>query len=86
MEDFFSQLDYDDIEKEKQYQNNIKEEVNLTMNADDKEYQCICIYSDIISYIEKNALIDLYSNISIDKIKEIMSVLQQGIVNYTKND
>lgn len=86
MEDFFSQLDYDDIETEKQYQDNIKEDVKLTINKHDKEYQCICIYSDIMSYLEKNALTDLYSNISIDKIKEIMSVLQRGIVNYTKND
>ena len=77
MEQYFSELDLVELEEEKKAQELYKEEVEQEISANNDQYKCICIYTDIISYLEKNGIIELCNNLTIDKIIEVMGIIQK---------
>jgi hypothetical protein len=76
MEQYFSELDLESIKEEEKIQQLFKDEVDKEIKENDTEYKCICIYTDIISYLENNGMIDLCKNLTIEDIENVMTVFR----------
>ena len=70
--------DYEDEELrlDKEYTESIINETEEQNKQDDYDKKCVFIFSDIQSYLDKEGLTyELFYSLSIDKIKELLSLL-----------